>query len=101
MSALKQRTDAGISGPDADMTQCPLLHRKQPSDRHCGMSAMGHKQTHALQQNRQDVSLELPRAFPVLARRYLELVCLEYRLGAGTDLQLQKNIFDVRFHCLG
>jgi hypothetical protein len=65
-----------------------------------GISAKGHK-THALQQNRQDVSLELLRVFPVLARRYLELACLEYRLGAGTDLQLQKNIFDVRFHCLG
>ena len=23
------------------------------------------------------------------------------RLGAGADLQLQKDMFDVRFHCLG
>lgn len=35
---------------EADMTRCPLLHRKRTSDRHRGMSGKGQKQTHAPQQ---------------------------------------------------
>jgi hypothetical protein len=70
---------------EADMTRCPLLHRKRTSDRHRGMSGKGQKQTHAPQQHRRPIAvyekgtdrvfgsearLAAARAFSVAKARY-------------------------------